>query len=315
MKLCSLMKVAEPGPGSRIHLITTRESRRKMRMVRIIPYLLYATGIGFDVAAAVTVTNLTESRNPARCRIAMEICLVFFVILKSLVQLFLIERSRAIRARLKKRAEDAIWLVSSLICLTGTCALGIVAFISPLAERFPGSGECRIGLPRKATMILMFYDLSVNIGLTGVFLVLLRPALQLRTPERAQDNIRKMNSKASLPVWTITARSSLASLISLKLPAERTPDSQPQEDVQSTLPRMHVVDSSAEALQALIRRTIFGAIAMMMGTTANLAALYAMNREHGWVCFSCCMADSQYCLSLLDLLCRPYANTRQSHGA
>nr|POE56685.1 hypothetical protein CFP56_33657 [Quercus suber] len=269
-----------------------RESRRKLQLVRIIPYFLYATGIGFDIAAAVIVTNLPQLKSITGCRVAEEVCLVFFVTLKSLVQLFLIERSHVIRARLKRRAEDTIWLVSVLLCSIGTGVLAILAFISPLAEHYPESGECRIGLPRKATMILMFYDLSVNVALTSIFLVLLRPALQLHSPKSSGDNIRKTNSKTSLLSWTLTAQSSLASLISPKPPPEPTPDSQSRKSPPFPFLRVPNNDPSVEGLENLISRTILGALAMMVGTTANLAALYATNGEHGWVCFSCCMADS-----------------------
>lgn len=258
----------------------------------VVTYLLYAVAFGFNLAAAVTVTNLYGRKTIANCRAAMEVCLIFFVALKILVQLFMIERSHAIRAGWQRRKDDRIWLVSVLCCSISTGLLAIVAFMAPLAQIFPESGECRIGLPRKAAMLLMAYDLVVNLCLAGIFLVLLRPILDLRNPRRAENTVTRMESMPSLR--KITHQVSLASLKSLIHPQTRAPLLLTSDDTDLPFPRVRVVDPGKQNLDWLARKTIYGALAIMVGTTTNLVALYITQGEHGWVCFMCCMADSKW---------------------
>ena len=147
-----------------------------MTSIRLLPYLLYFFGIAFDISAAITVAGMVlHQETISACKGAMYVCLVFYCGTKICAQLFFIERAHAVKKGLKTRLKDPFWLFFVLVVIIGFGTIVILVFLAPVGIVDGGDGQCRIGLPRKAVMTLMAYDILINLALTGVFLMLLRP--------------------------------------------------------------------------------------------------------------------------------------------
>ncbi|KAK6392037.1 hypothetical protein LTR65_004162 [Meristemomyces frigidus] len=272
-----------------------------MTFIHLIPFLLYFFGIGFDIAAAITVAGMgLQQETILACKGAMYVCLVFYCGTKVCVQLFLIERAHVVRKVTgKKRLDDALWLLFMLIVVVGFGTIAILAFMAPVGMVDEGDGQCRIGLPRKATMVLMTYDIMINFALTGIFLMQLRPLFQLRAaPLRSTPGLAASVSRWSLRplLWRAEHSTSTGSGSSVQAPIEMANLITPPQPGTNTPPR--VVDPNTDHLKNLIGKSLCGAIVMLVATIINLALLYKFNgEEHGWICFLCCLIDGERLLS------------------
>ncbi|KYG49970.1 hypothetical protein M433DRAFT_58141, partial [Acidomyces richmondensis BFW] len=235
-------------------------------------------GIAFDIAGSITVALLgLHHATAASCKEAMYICLAFYCSTKVCVELFLIERAHAVRHKLKRRLHDPVWLAFMFILICGFGAIAILAFIAPVGVVNRGDGQCRIGLPRKAVMLLMTYDILMNIALTGVFIVLLWPLLRFqRARSAAQNSLKRTVSIFGLRSKTITSYQGDAPLI---------------------------FDRDTQQLKELVFKSVFGTIIMMTATIFNLVFLFRYDgQEHGWICFMCCLLDVTWTVSVIHFI-------------
>jgi hypothetical protein len=234
----------------------------------MLPYCLYVFGMGFDIASAVTVANLCLYQvTDHGCKGAMYVCLVFYCSTKIAVQAFLIERAHAVRHKLKKRLEDWIWISFVVITILGFGTIVILAFRAPQGKVNPSDQQCRIGLPRVATMVLMTWDILINVSMTATFIVLLQPLLRKPKGNNSSSGIHHANVLQPLePILGADEKSGRPMV---------PPSSKPDFDVPAPQPLMTtfgelVVDKNTDHLKALVSKTIFGTAVMVTASTINL---------------------------------------------
>lgn len=126
-----------------------------MTFIRLLPFLLYFFGIGFDIAAAITVAGMgLQQESIVACKGAMYVCLAFYCGTKVCVQLFLIERAHIVRRVTgRKRLDDALWLLFMLIVIVGFGTIVILAFMAPVGMVDKGDGQVCIHRSRRAPML------------------------------------------------------------------------------------------------------------------------------------------------------------------
>ncbi|KAF2773523.1 hypothetical protein EJ03DRAFT_370948 [Teratosphaeria nubilosa] len=299
--LCMLLMAALS--GNRFQTLFDRRYWASMTAIRVLPFLLYFFGIGFDLASGVTVANLgLHQTNDRGCKSAMYVCLVFYCGAKIVVQAFLIERAHAVRHKLKKRLNDWIWISFMVVTVLGFGTIVILALRSPDGSVDSNDHQCRIGLPRVAVMVLMTWDILINISLTCTFIILLLPLLCRPRATRSAQPFERTESQTPLrPV--LRKHNSSSKLTSLV--AVRTREGDAVLNVTgsplSTLPS--IVDRSTDHLKSLVYKTIFGTVVMMAATIVNLAVLYRYHGfEHGWMCFTCCLVDITWTVGIIHLL-------------
>ena len=280
--------------GSRAGLLFDRKWRSQLGFLRTLPLLLFFFGIAFNLSASLAVNGLDLTTKPA-CRGAMYICLVFYVGVKVCVQLFLIERAHVVRANSKRRLHDFFWLTGVFVVTVGFGTIAVFAFLGPVAEVDPLDGQCRIGLPRKSTMVLMAYDIFINLAMTAVFLALLRPMFRMRNPTSATAILTPMSSLKPLrPALAI--RYPYSGISGGKSTSSSTTSSTEPLRPGPTTPQ--VAYPAAGNLEALVYKSLLGAILMMAATVINLALLFNYHgEEHSWLCFTCCLVDGTYHLT------------------
>lgn len=142
----------------------------------------------------------------------------------------------------------------------------------------------------KATILLLTYELLINVAMTAVFIVLLRPLLRLRNPAKAHQlftspSLYKMDTVKIMvrPSAAQTQGSdSTSSSSALPLPAP-------------TLPAGAVFHSSTDMLKRLVLKSTFGAGFILLFTILNLGLLIAWRgQEQGWLCFTLCSLDGEF---------------------
>ena len=181
--------------------------------------------------------------------------------------LFLIERARALRVPFMKRTRDWVWVAGFTLVFSGFTAIGVVAYMNPVADMSPIDGRCRIGIPQYTTIPLVSYDVSLNILLTFVFVYLLSPLIRSG----------KLSTKG-FPASRFTA--SFGNMCSRS--KSRTSVIQVNQSNQQMVKK----------IEKLLLRTFIGSILVMIPTVGNMAGLTAMKgRELGWVCLTTCTFD------------------------
>lgn len=135
----------------------------------------------FIIAVATLRFGYQIGSNKA-CLASLVLCLVFYVVDKVLLYLFLIERIHIVRSRRYTRLTDNRYVGNIAMLVLGFGSIAVLSFMFPVAEL--SDGRCRIGLPFKITLPLLIYDVSINLYLTGHFLHFSRPGIAIATFRR-----------------------------------------------------------------------------------------------------------------------------------
>lgn len=140
----------------------------------------------------------------------------------------------------------------------------------PVAEVSPIDGRCRIGIPRYTTILLLVYDVILNIILTLVFVYLLSPLIRSGT----------LSVKA-FPASRLTA--CLGNICSRS------------KSSKNLIEFNQCNQAIVKKIERLLLRTFIGSVLVMLPTVGNMAALSALRgRELGWVCLVACSFDSSF---------------------
>src|SRR5271156_5336671 len=145
-----------------------------MPLIRFYLLAVYFWGICCIISVATLQFGYGVSSQRV-CLASIMLCLVFYVVDKIIMYLFLIERAHVVRCRQYVRRSDRWYLVNTAIVALGFGTIAILSFIFPVAEFSTVDGKCRIGLPFKITLPLLIYDISINVYLTLHFLYFARP--------------------------------------------------------------------------------------------------------------------------------------------
>jgi uncharacterized membrane protein (DUF485 family) len=257
----------------------------------VLVFLLYLFAIAFVASTTVLESGLDLS-STSSCKAAIYICIVFYVGSKVLVQTFLSERLHVIQSRLRRRRQDWLWLVSIAIIVLGFGTIALVAFLDPIAEVNIEDRKCRIGVPVKVTIPLIAYDIVLNVVLTAIFVMLLRPLLAFREDTTViveslhaeQDNTatKEMMNQATDSASSAPSSESIAELTTFAVPVMLR----------------YINESNIRALKLLVYKSLGGAIAMLIPTVVNLGLLYRWKgEEQGWLCFTLCTVDGKDSIS------------------
>lgn len=176
-----------------------------------------------------------------------------------------------------KRTRDWIWVAGIILTFAGFTAIGVEAFMNPVAYVSLIDGRCRIGIPRRTTIPLASYDASLNILLTLVFVYLLSPLVRSG----------KISSKAFPASRLTTCIGNICS----------------RSKSRNSLIEVHRCNQKmAKKIEKLLWRTFIGSVLVMLSTVGNLASLSILKgRELGWICLTACTFDGpsvgcDYCL-------------------
>jgi len=233
------------------------KSVARLPAIRVYLIVVYFWGICFIIAVA-TLRFGYQIKSQGACLASIMLCLVFYVVDKVILYLFLIERIHIVRSRRYTRLTDNWYIANIAILVLGFGSIAILSFIFPVAEL--SEGRCRIGLPFKVTLPLLIYDITINLYLTGHFLYFSRPGM-------ISDILRRL---------AFTTKNPASRHISLNFP---------------TRPE----DGRQDNLRKLAKRTLHGMCIMLLATTINLSILFYMSgREEEWMCFMFCTLDGMY---------------------
>jgi len=204
-----------------------------------------------------------------------------------LVQLFLVERAHAVRYRLRRRRQDWVWLVSVAIIVLGFGTIAGVAFAYPFAE-IGDDFKCRIGVPTKVTVPLIMYDILINVALTAVFVVLLRPLLRFQEQQKTPDiHLADGNDKKLVKIHAHVPQLD-------NHPQSAESDSELTASNSQPVPRVDA-HPSVNSLKILVYKSLAGAIAIALSTVINLGLLFRWRgQEEGWLCFTLCTLDGKF---------------------
>jgi len=222
--------------------------------IRLYLLVVYAWGICLIISEAVLRFGFGVT-NKRICLAAILLCLVFYVVDKVLMYLFLVERVYVVRYDRRSRWRDRWCILNMLIVILGFGSIAVLSFVFPISEVSKDGDNCRIGLPFKITLPLLIYDVSINVYLTAHFVYFARPRVG---PWRKRALISRRGS----------------------MNVDR-------EDVNPDM-------TPENTLMRLARRTLKGMSVMLLGTILNLAILFHMSgQEQEWICFILCTIDDR----------------------
>lgn len=135
---------------------------------------IYFLGCSFCVSACLLFFGYSIY-DEISCRAAIFLGLVFYLGQKACLYLFLVERTHSVQKKLLTRMKDKIYLSGMALVLIGFTSIGIAAFMYHVASYDEEQNICRIGLTRRIAIILLSWDIFVNIFLTFVFLKVCAP--------------------------------------------------------------------------------------------------------------------------------------------
>lgn len=271
-----------------------------MNLMRFLVIVLYVTAMMFVTSAAIFQSIGTNQATV--CFVGSYVCLAFYVLNKALMYMFLVERAHSIRAPYTSRLKDKVWCFWMVSTGAGFVVLVLTAFMYPHTELV--INKCEMGLPMGVSIALLTFDTFINFTLTAVFIWLIRPLLAFR----------RTSNPDSKSYFRDKLKTSFSALCS-RIPAS-TSRPYHQEVTQSVVSRV----------EWLVWKTIGGTFLIVLPTIANLVSLTAMGgREHAWICYTVCTADSKYFLSTLNSqthiipsclvrLCYPLAYRRSTRG-
>jgi len=239
-----------------VHNLTPRLLIR-LPLIRLYLLAVYFWGICFIISTAVVRSGF-QVTSDSLCLASILLCLVFYVVDKVLMYLFLVERVYVVRRRRHSRCQDRLYLLNLSIVALGFGCIAVFAFIFPVAERSPTDKKCRIGLPFKLTLPLLIYDVMINVYLTAHFVYFARPQMMKWSPKA----LFRRDIEMKVDLGSSSGRPSTGT---------RRRDT---------------------TLERLAQRTLKGMCVMLLATIINLAILFHMRgREQYWMCFMFCTMD------------------------
>lgn len=128
---------------------------------------------------------------------------------KPVSYMFLLERAHIIRAPFVwKRTDDWVWVNGTVLIFISFGALSIWCLITLHAELDSNDDQCRVGIARVPSYVLMILDAIINGSLTVLFAVLLRPTLSVRerpstTPTENEDDSPSSGNRLSRVIWKL----------------------------------------------------------------------------------------------------------------
>ena len=232
--------------------------------------------------------------NGNSCKSSILVCIMFYVVTKLLLYIFMQERIHTIRAAEYTRLQDKPYIIGIVVIITGSIGIVIYAMYSAQAHVSAASSDsdsCRIGLTPLAAGLLLAWDLTMNIWLTLLFVSLLLPTLRARAQLGNTTSMSAFTRHLVMP--SIKMPTPLVSTLS----RSSSPTSPPAESEAEPDLELHIVQSASpvvESLERLIRKSLLGVFLIVIPTTVNLVLFIKMDMlESGFQCFITCLLDSK----------------------
>ncbi|CAE6364219.1 unnamed protein product [Rhizoctonia solani] len=178
----------------------TKKAWRAMPWPRLCFLLVLVDSWLYLITTGVVIHGAPWQHGPHRCSLGIILCLLLYGTEKVLIYLCLTEKVRAVWSASHRRWRSPIYLFCVSLLLPLLVMLGGV--IIPQAVHYVHNGYCVIGIDQVSSVFLLTYDTSINLFLTGMFVIPL-----------ARASIRSAWLK------TVAIRSTVASLISLVMTA------------------------------------------------------------------------------------------------
>ncbi len=216
---------------------------------------IYIGALSMHVSTGILMSGW-DFVSPHLCWVAITMCLSFYIANKILVYTFLVERVHQLREL--RRYKDPVWLIAALLIIGGFGTIAVFAFINPIDEISNIDGKCLIGLHSRSTLLLLGYDVVINLTLTALFLA------------QSYEWMRNLPMKGKLRVLGYFIPNAF----------NRMP---PTNSLQAY---------KAAVLDVMISKSLVGAMVIILPTIANFVILYKSNgHEKGWICFTACTLD------------------------
>ena len=231
-------------------------------MIRALTVIVYLCAMCFVLSASILIAGWEFTTHNV-CKAAIDLCLVSYFGHKTVVNLFLVERLHQLRAHRIPRHKDVLSCISVAVVLGGFGAIAAFAFMDPVASVSNTDYKCRIGLPAKATIALLTYNIGIDFLITAVFCRL---------------NIRNIRAQTWKKMYAV-----LKSTIPLH--------------------RMMVFPSPENLLLFMSVKSTIGAVAIIVPTIVNLGLVIVTHgHELSWLCYTICTIDCKYLDALLSFV-------------
>ncbi|KAF9696182.1 hypothetical protein EKO04_006067 [Ascochyta lentis] len=193
----------------------------------------------------------------ALCDAGTWVCLMFYIMIKGIVYIFLCERVHVVRAPFVCRSKDKVYLACVVPAMLMYTAISVNSYIYRVTAMHDSDGRCHFGIKSVASIPILSVNLFTNIALTGIFFYLLRPVVKLRR---------------TAPVPAALARKG----------EDATAVAQPTE-------RESAVQRN---IRTLLWKSIVGAILIELPVAGNMIQfIVTRGEELGMICLTLCMVD------------------------
>ena len=224
--------------------------------------IVYLCAMCFVLSASILMAGWPFTTHNV-CKAAIDLCLVFYLGHKIFVNLFLVERLHQLRAHRIPRHKDVLLYTSVAVVLGGFGTIAAFAFMDPVASVSDTDHKCRIGLPAKATIALLTYNIVINFIITALFCRLNICNIRAQSWKKMYDVL-----KSTIP-----------------------------------LHRMMVFPSPENLLLFMVVKSTVGAVAIIVPTSVNLGLVVVTHgHELSWLCYTICTIDGKCLDGLLSFV-------------
>jgi len=161
-------------------------------------------------STAILQLGLGLTRNKASCEAAIFMCIFFYFTSKVIIYLFLIERVHIVRGCTRERQKDKVYIFN-MFGLLPYCVIGLLAIIFRVDD-LDESGKCLIGVERQTSILVIVYDLVINVYLTISFLL---PILGLYSFRNDPDTRLRKVAQRTFVGTVLTLMSSVANITAI----------------------------------------------------------------------------------------------------
>jgi hypothetical protein len=284
---------------AQVFSFSSSPTARKLTPLNLVIFALYIDAILLLFVELLFSSGITFA-NAATCRATGVLDTLFFFASKVLLQLFLLERLRIARRALHDRWRDPLYVVPLAVLGAGFVILAIVGFRWLLhvheADMSTASGTCAIGFPNGVAAALRSFDIFVSIGVTALFLWVLRDAMRASKEGSVSRVLGRVASRSEAAQnrrsWKKLTKTDVTRVQSIEMvDAGNEFVSLGSEE---SLTQQQARSYGDERVIRLIRKSLIGAMITYVPFSINLAMLVSLKgTEQGWFCFIICTLDSK----------------------
>jgi hypothetical protein len=236
---------------------------RRRNFVSMLVLIIYTLVLAFVFAAAVLVAG-QGLETFSLCRAGIWVCLILYTFIKAAIFIFLVERIHIVRAPFVRRRHDKLYLICLVTVLVLFGPVIINSYANPVITMGRSNTRCHFGIKGKASIPVLAVSTFVDLVLTGVFLYLLRPAIDVHEPSAISNLVARQGNGH----FTLARTASK--------------DSIPQRNIRTVL-----------------WKSIIGSLLIELPMMANMIQfVITKGEELGTVCMALCVIERKYLATL-----------------